>query len=94
MSEVFKFMGEDDPMQYVPDTKKQQFMLEMMNRMSGQMVDRLKGVAGGVQQMGAGGGPMNGSGPAPGMGVGAGGPPQGGGGPMAPLSEEESGEVE
>lgn len=98
MSEVFKFMGEDDPMQYVPDTKKQKFMLDMMNRMSGQMVDRLKGVSEGVQQMSAG--QMNGSGPAPGMGIGAGGPPQGGGpaqgevGPMAPLSEEESGEVE
>ena len=43
MSEVFKFMGEDDPLKYVPDIKKQEFILEMMNKMSNDMVDSLQG---------------------------------------------------
>lgn len=52
MSEVFKFMGEDNPMQFVPDTKKQKFLLDMMNRMTNQMVNRLESVSSGVQNMG------------------------------------------
>lgn len=90
MSEVFKFFGEEDPTRYVPDTRKQEFLLDMMQRMTGQMINALES----GQAMGGGGMmPMNGTGPAPGQGIGAGGSPQGGGmsgvpgGPIEQLEE-------
>lgn len=49
MSEVFKFMGEEDPLKYVPDIKKQEFLLDMMNKMSGDLVDKMKGAGQGLQ---------------------------------------------
>lgn len=43
MSDVFKFFGEEDPEAYVPDVQKHELMIEMMRRMSGDMMAQMKG---------------------------------------------------
>jgi hypothetical protein len=39
---VFKFFGEEDPEEFVPDVQKHELMLEMMRRMSQDMVAQMK----------------------------------------------------
>lgn len=51
MDEIFKFFGKADPQRYVPDIKKQEFLLDMINSMNNQMVDSAKR----LQQQGPGG---------------------------------------
>jgi hypothetical protein len=42
LSNVFKFFGEEDPEEFVPDVQKHELMLEMMRRMSQDMVAQMK----------------------------------------------------
>ena len=73
LQEVFKFFGKEDPQQYVPAIKKQEFLLDMIDTMNENMVRSAKGLApkeSPVPQQGQPQGQM--TGPQDGTGPGAG----------------------